>query len=254
MLGEARYAQRLSHQHQGLSALNTRANERPKLTEKSFSRQFVRLIRYSDSHFMQPSDSRFSGVDVGSLLEDLIGCAESMFRKRFGDKNTVLPGSAKSAEGLVHEALTQFIIKEKDWRPRCADTQQAELFYFLRKAIWHDFLDLFKDGRAFKRTEALDEENDKPASHDVDLLTALITACTDDDITKVAYQAVTDEPELEEYLDCILRDCITKRSEITQRLGITPQEARRRQERLRTRLLPWKRSLDFKRASKSQAA
>lgn len=212
---------------------------------------------------MEEDDPRFSHVDLGSLLEDLSNYAKGLFtqRKCTGDE-AMLPGTGTSPEDLACEALTVFVIKMRDWRPSSPDTAQTELYFLVRKILEHDFIDLVR-GRAFKDTEIL-RAGDGQAGLDGDLpyehvsesvaLPDLAEVLNDEEIIRRAYAAVEGKPDLEEYLDAVLRDHYTKRSKVAKHLALDLKEATRRRDRLKTRLLPLMRALGLVQASKSHKA
>jgi hypothetical protein len=212
---------------------------------------------------MEEDDPRFSHVNLGSLLEDLSNYARGLFgqRKCFGDE-VMLPGTGKSPEDLAYSALTEFIVKKRDWHPSSPDTAQTEVYFFVRKILKNDFIDLVR-GRAFKDTEILNSREGEagqdsqltyePVGGDESPLN-LAEVLNDDEIIRRAYVAVEGEPELEEYLDAVLRDSYTKRSKVAKHLEIDLSEATRRRDRLKTRLLPLMRALGLFKASKSHKA
>jgi hypothetical protein len=210
---------------------------------------------------MDENDQRFSNVDLGSLLEDLFGYAKWLFgQKKCGGDDPVLPGTGKSSKDLVKDALTEFILKRPDWHPSSPETAQAELFFLVRKMVKNDFLDLIKDGRAYKRTEIIGAKKvgrgedvrsqDEPSDED-ELLLGLVEGLNDEEIVRRAYSAAEGAPELEEYLGAVLRDGYTKPSKVAAHLGINLREATRRRDRLKTRLTPLMRALGTGRLSKS---
>ena len=202
---------------------------------------------------MDETDPRFSNVDFGSLLEDLFRFARSLVDpKKYGGDDPILTGTGKSAKDLVKDALTEFIVKVRDWSPSSRERNQAELFLFVRKMIRNDFLDLIKDGRAHKRTEIIDITTAQTANYSGDgtpmnadeSLTQIIDELDDSEVARRAYRAVHDEPELKEYLDAILRDGYIKRSQVAFDLGIDLRQATQRRDRLKTRLRPLMRALE----------
>lgn len=212
---------------------------------------------------MEEDDPRFAHVDLGSLLEDLSNYAKVLFNQRqcAGDE-AMLPGTGKSPEDLAYNALTEFIIKNRDWCPSSPETAQTEMYFWVRKILKNDFLDLMR-GRAFKDTEILgardgqvgqdSQVHTEPAGRE-DFLPDLAQVLNDEEIIRRAYAAVEGEPELEEYLDAVLRDNYTKRSKVAKHLEIDLLEATRRRDRLKTRLLPLMRALGLFKASKSHKA
>ena len=205
---------------------------------------------------MESYDKRFEGIDLGKLLEDLCRFVTRRFHREFRNQSTVLRGNAFSAQDLVHEALTKLIIKNVSWLALHPENPQADMFRFVRRIVHNAFLDLVKDGRAYKRTQSADdiEIEESPGGFEEDSISdVLIRDLTDAKITKRAYESVKGEPELIEYLRCVLQEGITKRSRVAQALNISLAEATRRRERLQTRLTPLRRALEARRAKRSNA-
>jgi hypothetical protein len=213
---------------------------------------------------MDANNPRFSYVNWDPLLEDLLDYAKGLFRQEKCDgEESILPGTGKSAKDLVFDAATEFIVKQVEWRPSSPENATKELFYLLRTVIKHDFLDLVRDGRAYKRTEIIGAGNadrdggsgpeDEPADED-GWLEGLIDKMSDEAVEQRAYAAVEGKPELKEYLDAVLCEGYTKRKKVADHLGINLQEAERRRGKLKTRLTPLKRALEAGRASKSHRA
>ena len=205
---------------------------------------------------MESYDKRFEGIDLGKLLEDLCRFVTRRFHREFRNQSTVLRGNAFSAQDLVHEALTKFIIKNVGWQAVHPENPQADMFRFVRRIVHNGFLDLVKDGRAYKRTQSSDdiEIEESPEGFEEDSISdVLIRDLTDAKIAKRAYESVKGEPELIEYLRCVLQEGITKRSRVAQALNISLAEATRRRERLQTRLTPLRRALEARKARRSNA-
>jgi hypothetical protein len=212
---------------------------------------------------MNETDPRFSNVDFGSLLEDLFRFARSLVDpKKFGGDDPILTGTGKSANDLVKDALTEFIVKARDWSPSSRERNQAELFFFVRTMIRNDFLDLIKDGRAHKRTEIIDISLEQ-TTHYLDAgalpinadesLKRMVDELDDSEVVRRAYGAVHDQPELKEYLDAILRDGSIKRNQVASDLGIDLRQATQRRDRLKTRLRPLMRALEAQRTKSHRA-
>jgi hypothetical protein len=213
---------------------------------------------------MDEGDPRFANVDLGSLLEDLWHYARGLFKQeKCAAESSVLPGTGTSPEDLVYGALTEFIAKQPNWRPTTPENAYTHLYFFVRKMIRRDFLDLIKDGRAYKRTEIIGARktrsgvdasppDDLPDDHD--LLAGLVGELNDEEVSRRAHAAVRGDFELEEYLNAVLTEDCTKCSQVAAHLGITLREAKRRRDRLKTRLTPLKRFIEAGRASKSHQA
>src|ERR1041385_3652195 len=197
---------------------------------------------------MEENDPRFSHVDLGSLLEDLYNFAKGLFRqKKCSAEDAILPGTGKSPEDLVNNALTVFIIKKPNWRPSSPETAQAQMFFLVRKMVKNKFIDLVRSpaykgaikGQAGEDSALADDFPDGDDESGV-----LLEELNDEEIIRRAYAAVEGEPDLEEYLDAVLRDGYTKRSKVAAHLEIDLRDATRRRDKLKTRLLPLKRALE----------
>src|ERR1044072_1645409 len=146
---------------------------------------------------MDETDLRFSNVDFGSLLEDLFRFAKSLVDPtKHGGDDQILTGTGKSAKYLVKDALTEVIVKDKDWSPSSRERNQAEIFYYVRTMIRNDYLDLIKDGRAHKRTEIIDITQRQTGNNSVDAvapinadksLTRIVDELDDSEVARRAY-------------------------------------------------------------------
>jgi DNA-directed RNA polymerase specialized sigma subunit len=109
----------------------------------------------------------------------------------------------------------------------------------------HDFLDLVKSGREYKRTEVRDlckeDEKGDPALEDLaddslNVFYSLGAAV----VERQVYPLLEDAPELKDYIHAVLYGNCSKREDIAAYLGISPQEVTNRHKKLQKRLEPWK--------------
>lgn len=192
-------------------------------------------------------DSRFVNVDFDSLLSRLLTAAEGLFaRQGLKGDASILPGTGKSAEDLVLDTVQEFIRGQNvEWRPKTPDEDPYPL---LLTALWHDFLDLVKKGRSYKRTIVVDSVEGSGTSIKIDQQAADIEESfslgENDAITKErVYSFIAGDEDLQEYIEAILELDLRKPKEIAEALGITTDEVRLRQRRARTRLTGWHRSV-----------
>jgi DNA-directed RNA polymerase specialized sigma24 family protein len=190
-------------------------------------------------------DSRFANVDFDNLLSRLYAVAQGVFaRQGLKGDASILPGTGKSAEDLVLDVVAAFIVGEKvQWRPKQPD---EDPFPLLVTALKHDFLDLVRKGRSYKRTVvvgSLQEEEDLGRIEHPDLVAEIEMKAQDAVTKKKVYALVKGEKELEDYVEVVLELGLTKPKEIAEFLEISSDQVRSRQRRVRTRLARWHRSL-----------
>lgn len=198
-------------------------------------------------------DSRFANVDFDGLLSRLYAVAQSLFaRQGLKGDASILPATGKSAEDLAVEVVNAFIFGQKvEWRPKQLD---EDPFPLLVTVLKHDFLDLVKKGRAYKRTVvvgSLQEQEDLGRIEHEEGLSAIHTKAEDAVTKETVYALVKDEKELEEYVGVVLELGLTKQKEIAEFLGISSDQVRNRQRRVRTRLARWHRSVTMSDPRKS---
>lgn len=191
------------------------------------------------------NDSRFANVDFDSLLSRLYAVAQGLFaRQGLRGDASILPATGTSTEDLAIEVVTALILGEKvEWRSKRPD---EDPFPLLVTVLKRDFLDLVREGRAHKRTVVVgslqEEEYLGRIEHPDGAAEIHMTA--EDAVTKEkVYALVKGEKELEEYVEVVLELGLTKAKEIAEFLGISSDQVRNRQRRLRTRLARWHRSL-----------
>jgi DNA-directed RNA polymerase specialized sigma24 family protein len=158
-------------------------------------------------------------------------------------QDDILSATGKSPTDLAYDVVLEVLRDEKvQWRPQKPD---EDPYPFLVKVMRNDFLDLVRPGRAYKRTQVMDTqaEEDQPALDNYessgDDLEKLHAALTAHDLHKM----VGEEQDLKDMIDAILLLECRKREDIAHVLSTTPEEITRRQQRLRTKLASWRRTL-----------
>jgi hypothetical protein len=185
------------------------------------------------------------------LLAPLTAFAAKLFlQEDISGRDDILPATGKSPRGLAFDVITKYIEGEMRFRARSPETYQKDLYNFLKIALHHDFLDLIK-GHEYQKTEVIDAkevgereekalvledfEDTKSAGGFYNFEAAMLA--------RKVLPLVEDDPELKELVEAILCLGCTKREDIAEVLGITPQEVTTRKHRLRVRLASWRRSV-----------
>ena len=198
---------------------------------------------------MRMNDSRFANIDLEDLISRLTAVALSWFaREGLKGEESILPGTGKSAKDLVFDTLLA-VLRDEDvrWQPQ---TPEENPFPLLVIVMRHDFLDLIKKGRAYKRTTIVDsitEEENRGRFEQTSDFNEDFSSAEARVLAKRLYPLIEDERKLKDYIDAILLQGLVKRKEIAEHLGITSQEARNRERRLQTRLARWYSSLSEQR-------
>lgn len=106
---------------------------------------------------METNYADFGAIQWSRLLKRLTACAAKWFLQEgcIGEES-VLPATGKSAKELAFDTVSEFINGRIEWRPKSSESADVELYLLLRKVMRHDFLDLVKSGRAYRRTDVLD--------------------------------------------------------------------------------------------------
>lgn len=207
----------------------------------------------------------FSNIDWGPLLQRLVAFARNLFEKEgCHDATAVLPATGQSAEDLVYDAVLDFIVRHPTWQPSDPSQAPKELYLRIRMAAKNDFLDLVRDGRAYKRTEIVGvraaAHGDGPmgggdgADGADDPTAAIIEGLDGAQVAAKAFDLVRGDPPLVDYLDAVLVQGYTKRTDIAEYLGVPPDEVTRRRGRLKTRLAPLMRACEARRSSINRRA
>ena len=195
---------------------------------------------------MDQNDPHISLLDLNRLVKRLTACAARWFLQQgCSGTESVLPATGQSAKDLAFATLGKFIKGEINWQPRAAESVEQEVYALLKRVMRHDFLDLVKEGREYKRTEVRnahrEADDELPALEDLaDDSLNLFHNLETEVVVRQVYPLLQDAPELREYVDALLYGNCSKREDIATYLGITPQEVTNRHKRLQARLEPWK--------------
>lgn len=210
---------------------------------------------------MEPFETDFNSLQWDRLLKRLTGCAARWFlQEGCLGAESVLPATGKSAKELAFDTVTEFIKGRIDWKPKTDESADFELYLLLKKVMRHDFLDLVKEGRAYKRTDVLDPSTDgKEAWGEYDSGPTLDNLSADSEkdfygldaaiVARRVLPLVLDDHHLVDYVNAVLVGRCLKREDIATYLQISPQEVTNRQRRLRKKLASWKRSIELSAAA-----
>lgn len=198
------------------------------------------------------NDNRFAGINWEHLLKRLTACAASWFLKegcRHADD--ILPATGTSARDLAFATAQEFLRRGARWDE---NTGEEGLFCVIKTAMRHDFLDLVRKDRAYKRTDVLatfKKEEEPSTKNRSGIALADLPAPANNgfdsqeaaDLAAQIYPLIGNDSELKEFVDAVLYcECINRR-EIAALLGISPQEVTNRQRRLQSRLALWRSSV-----------
>jgi hypothetical protein len=205
---------------------------------------------------MEPIETDFNDIQWDRLLKRLTACAAKWFlQEGCSGKESVLPATGKSAKELAFDTVSEFIKGRIQWRPTCGESADFELFLLLRKVMRNDFLDLVKEGRAYKRTDVLDpstDGNDAWGEYDKGPTLDNLRADSESGFSSLNAAVVArrvlpllqEDHELVDYVNAVLVQGCLKREDIATCLQISHQEATNRQRRLRKKLASWKRGIE----------
>src|SRR5687768_932681 len=192
---------------------------------------------------------------VMKLLPALVAVAKKLFLQEcISAQDDVLPGTGKSARGLAFDAVTEFVDSGMKFRPRSAETYEKDLFNYLRKAIYNDFLDLIKS-HDYQKTEVIDATRVEDGKQRAVVLEEMGAPGSEGEFYSLECAAlarkllplVADEPDLKEVLEAILCFGVIKREDIAAVIDKTPQEVTKRMKRMRLRLASWHRKVQASR-------
>lgn len=205
---------------------------------------------------MNTNDSYHSSINWSLLLRQLTACAATWFLEEdCRNDEDILPATGKSAKDLVFDAVSEFSEGKIEWKPKSLKTAHGELYWLLRRVIRNDFLDLIKNGRAYKRTKVLDTHRSIGEEANEFSHTLTLDELPDDEskientidaaiLSRCVLPLVAGEKELEDYINAVLQAGCFKREDIAAYLNVSPQEVTNRQRTLRVRLASWKRKQD----------
>ena len=201
-------------------------------------------------------ETEFSNIQWDRLLKRLTACAAKWFLQEdcFGAE-AVLPATGQSARDLAFDTVTAFIRGKINWKPKSTESADRELYVLLKEVMHNDFLDLVKEGRAYKRTAVLDisnegEDGSDEHNHTPTLASLAVDAETEFYSLNAAIVArrimplIDGDRHLVDYVNAILVGGCHKREDIAAYLKINPEEVTNRQRRIRTKLAAWKRSVE----------
>jgi hypothetical protein len=202
-----------------------------------------------------------SAIQWSRLLMRLTACAAKWFLEEgcIGE-DSVLPATGKSAKELAFDTVSEFIKGRIDWSPKSPESADVELYILLRKVMRHDFLDLVKEGRGYKRTDVLDPstEDKEVSGHATGPTLEQLSTAPDDGfyslnaaiVARRVLPLIMDDPPLVDYVNSVLSAGCLKREDIAAYLQVSSQEVTNRQRRLRKRLASWKRSIELSATAK----
>lgn len=169
-----------------------------------------------------------------SLLVRLTAVAIGWFgNEHCRDQEAVLPGTGMSAVELAHEATVVFIKKQDQYRVK----SDEDRFRIIKTIMRHDFLDLVKDGRAYKRTVILDstQENDpSPLENLPDPNDGFVSAEAAS-VARSLYPLTNGEQELKDLIDAVAILGLYKKKDIADFLGKSSTEVTNMQKKLKYR-------------------
>ena len=175
-----------------------------------------------------------AGTDWSDVFRRLIVYAVFLYRA-----DRLMQGTGKSPADLAGDVIVQLIqgkIRYDGRRP---------LLPLLKKALYHDFLDLKKS--AGRRTtvimEATERENGKIAGG-LDSLPAEEESQPDVLFQQAVYEAIGDDQEVEDYACAVLECKATTPADIASLIGVTTDEVENRRKRLRRVLAPVRAGLE----------
>jgi DNA-directed RNA polymerase specialized sigma24 family protein len=146
----------------------------------------------------------------------------------------VLEGTGKSPADLAGDVIVQLLQGKIRYDGR------RSLLPLLKKALYHDFLDLKKS--AGRRTtvilEATGSENGKRAERGLDSLPAEEESPPDVLFRQTIYEAIGDDQELKDYACAILECGAGRPADVASLIGVTTDEVENRRKRLRRVLAP----------------
>src|SRR5258708_1133227 len=106
---------------------------------------------------MTVDDTLLANMNLSSVLRQLtVRAARWFLQEGCLDPEAVLPPTANSAKQLAFDVLTEFIKGNIEHDFDAASVTERSLLALLTTVMKHDFLDLVKEGRAYKRTAVLD--------------------------------------------------------------------------------------------------
>lgn len=169
-----------------------------------------------------------AGIDWSDLQRRLTVYAISLFRT-----DRVMQGTGLSPADLAGGVIVQLL------RGKIAYDGRRPLLPLLKKALYHDFLDLKKS--AARRTTVILEATENEEGEMIGGLESL--PAPDDSppdilFREIVYGAIGDDQELRDFACAVLELGASKPSDIASLLGVTVDEVENRRKRLRRVLAP----------------
>lgn len=188
-------------------------------------------------------------VDWNALRSKLTACALRWFRAEgCHEADSVLPGTASSAIDLACDVVAHVLAREDADR---LTAPGGDPFAFLLTAMRHDFLDLVKQGREYKRTIIFDEGGEQGGRYESVASSRQPDAFAHADaavLVRKIHLLLGDDVELKEYVTAWLLNNLDKRADMAYHLGVSEQEVTNRKRRLIYKLKPYARTLTGSRA------
>jgi DNA-directed RNA polymerase specialized sigma24 family protein len=169
-----------------------------------------------------------SGTDWADLFRRLIAYAVFLYRADW-----VMPGTGKSPEDLAGDVILELLQGKLDYDGR------RPLWPLLKKALYHDFLDVKKS--AGRRTTVILEASE---NQDGDLTGGLDqrpteSGCSPDLLVrKSVYDATGNDTQLRDFACAILECGAETPADVASVLGITTGEVENLRKRLRRAIAP----------------
>jgi hypothetical protein len=204
---------------------------------------------------VNPHNSRINWNVLLKLLKPLTSCAARWFlEESILGRDDILPATGTSPKDFAFDTIIKFIEEGMRFRAKSPETYERDLFSFLKKVMRNDFLDLIKS-HEYDRTDVVDAVTAVGDEQSGPVLEELPDASAEDGfysleaaaIARKVLPLIEDDPELKEFVEAVLCFGQTKREDIAETLGITPQEVTYRKNRLRVRLASWHRSVQASR-------
>ncbi len=213
---------------------------------------------------MEINNPDFSEIQWGLLLRRLTSCAAKWFlQEGCSSEESGLPATGKSAKELAFDAVTEFIRGGVAWTPKADGNADLDLYLVLRKIMRHDFLDLVKEGRPYKRTDVIDPSNTENEGSG-ERVNARVLKDLPSDTSSEFYSLnaalvarriqplVQGDQQLVDYIRAVLEGGCLKREDIASFLEISAQDVTNLQRRLRKRLASWKESVELAQTANQQ--
>lgn len=188
--------------------------------------------------FSQPGWEAFDWLD---LIGRLTKRAFRWFRAEGClHPEAVLPGTGTSAVDLVYDTLTKVFREEARF---ISSAQGADPFPFIATVMRHDFLDLVKQGREYKRTRMADDQEDERTQRELARMPAQADGI-DEARNSVLFSQVCSiigaDDKLRRLLEALLIRGLVKRAELAYDLEVDEQEVTNMNRRLAYKLKPFR--------------